>query len=81
MKLLNKTVALTALVALLGTNSFAHAVTINTGGYGYQESRRAPIIGPVLALATCALVFVIVIALQKQDGGHGHSSSSSSSSS
>lgn len=81
MNIMNKAVALIAIAAMLGSTAPAHAAsrnatTINTGGYGYQEARRAPTIGPALALATIALVTVIVIALQKQgNGSHSHSDS------
>lgn len=81
MNVMKKAVAVLTIISLLGCASSAqaasvNATTINTGGYGYQEARRAPTLGPALALATIALVTVIIIALQKQDGAHSHSSSS-----
>lgn len=75
MKLLKKAVALATVVAMLGTTVAANAgeCRANAGGCGYQECRRAPCIGPALALGTIALVAIIAIALQNQSNStHGH---------
>jgi hypothetical protein len=75
MKNIKKLVALATFVAMLASATNVHAVsaTVNTGGYGYQEARRAPVLAPAIALATIALVTVIIIALQNQgNSSHGH---------
>lgn len=46
------------------------------GGYGYQETRRAPYIAPAVALATVAIVAIVAVAVQNSshsDHGHSHS--------
>lgn len=74
MKLIKKAVILSVFAAMLAVTTAGNATT-NTGGYGYQESRRAPMIGPAIALGTIALVAIIAVALQNQsNSSHGHSS-------
>lgn len=78
MKGIKKLVAVATFLAMVASTTHVHAVptTVNTGGYGYQEARRAPVLAPAIALATIALVTVIVIALQNQgNSSHGHSDS------
>ncbi len=75
MKHLKKAITLSIFAAMLAVTTAGHAST-NTGGYGYQESRRAPMIGPAIALGTIALVAIIAVALQNQsNSSHGHGSS------
>lgn len=75
MKMFKKAVALVALVAMCGSSAAVSANDCRStgGGCGYEECRRAPCIGPALALGTIALIAVIAVALQNQShSGHGH---------
>lgn len=81
MKLLKKMFALTTVLAMLGAsvhNLSAQPYRTDTGGYGYEESRRAPSIAPAVALGTIALVAIVAVAVQNTSHTH-HSHSSSSS--
>ena len=75
MKTLKKAVALVTLMAMCGSSAALSAdeCRSSAGGCGYEECRRAPCIGPALALGTIALVAIIAVALQNQShSGHGH---------
>ena len=50
----------------------AAAYVTDTGGYAYDESRRATNLAPAIALSTVAVVGIIAIAVQNS---HEHSSS------
>lgn len=84
MSTLKKTIALTAVIAMLGLPGQGNAdvaYVTDTGGYAYDESRAAVNLAPAIALATIAIVGIIAIAVQNSHGGHSSSSASSCSSS
>lgn len=64
--------------ALIATNTFsmpayAGEEPSTRSAYAYEECRRAPCIGPALALGTIALAAAIAVILQNQSqNGHGH---------
>lgn len=73
-RFVRKICALLTLSAMLtsGASVQAQEYYDNIGGYGYKESRRAPMMGPSLALALIALAAVIAIAIQHSHSDHSH---------
>lgn len=45
----------------------------DTGGYCYEDCRRAPCITPAIALGAVALVAIVAVAVQNSNNGSGHS--------
>lgn len=75
MKVLKKMVALAAVLAMFGSSAGkleAQEYITDMGGYGYEDSRRAPSIAPAVALGTIAIAAIIAVALQNTSHGHGH---------
>lgn len=69
-----KIFATLATVALLSASTLAHGDRCaDTGGYCYEDCRRAPCIAPAIALGTVLLVAIIAVAVQNSGhGGNGH---------
>lgn len=78
MKTLKKLIASLAVMAMLGAgaNVDAQQYVYETGGYGYEEARRAPALAPTIALSVIAAAAIVAILLQNGGHhGHGHSHS------
>lgn len=45
------------------------------GGCGYEDSVRAPVMAPAIALGTLAIVAIIAIAMTNSNTAHGHAHS------
>lgn len=78
MKTLKKLVASLAVLATLSTSAVVEAqpYVYESGGYGYEEARRAPALAPTIALSTIAAAAIIAVILQNGGGSsHGHSHS------
>lgn len=74
MKFAKKFLALGLAVATLCSSSQLKAdeYCIDTGGYCYEDCRRAPCITPAIALGAVALVAIIAVAIQNSNNGSGH---------
>ncbi|MFA6914954.1 MAG: hypothetical protein WC222_01030 [Parachlamydiales bacterium] len=74
MKLVKKLMALGLAVALFSSSSNLNAqdCCVDTGGYCYEDCRRAPCITPAIALGAVALVAIIAVAVQNSNSGHSH---------
>jgi hypothetical protein len=75
MKFIRKQIALVLSLALLAsaTPMSADPYRVDTGGFLYEDCRRAPCIAPAIALGTVALVAIIAVAVQNSGhGGSGH---------
>jgi hypothetical protein len=79
MEKFKKWVAYATFIAMIATS--AHNLTAqtdfeyntDTGGYGYEQSRRVPSLAPAIALGTIALVAIIAVAVQNSSHhNHGH---------
>lgn len=75
MKFVKKLLALALVIVTLASNSHisAQEFVADTGGYSYEDSRRAPAITPAIALGAVALVAIIAVAIQNSNNGSGHS--------
>lgn len=73
---MKKLVSLFALAALVMAPAALKSEEYeSTGGYGYEEARRAPSVAPAVALGVIALAAIIALAIQNSGNGHGHSHS------
>lgn len=73
MKFLKRMIALTVVLAFSASNLGAQEMRTDVGGYGYEESHRAPNIAPAVALGTIALVAIVAVAVQNNSHSHhGH---------
>ncbi|CCB87315.1 MULTISPECIES: hypothetical protein [Parachlamydia] len=80
MKSFKKFVAIATLFAMFtssASSAIAQEYVTDTGGYGYEESRRVPQIGPAIALGAMALAAIIAVAIQNSSHSHGHGHSHS----
>ncbi len=74
MKFAKKFIALWLVLASLCSSAHLNAqeYSIDTGGYCYEDCRRAPCITPAIALGAVALVAIIAVAIQNSNNGSGH---------
>ncbi|PJD93492.1 MAG: hypothetical protein CK425_12590 [Parachlamydia sp.] len=82
MKKLGKSVVCATVIAMLTTSSGslnALEYVTDLGGYGYEEARRAPQIGPAIAFAAIGLATIITLALLRSSSSHAHVHSTSDS--
>jgi len=78
MKKIKKSLVCALAIAMFTTSSSsveALEYVTDLGGYGYEEARRAPQLGPAIAFAALALAAIIAIAVQRSSSGHAHSHS------
>ncbi|PJD93494.1 MAG: hypothetical protein CK425_12600 [Parachlamydia sp.] len=76
MKKLKKSVVLATVIAMLTASSHsvnADCCVTETEGCGYEECRRAPQVGPAIALGAIVIAAIIAVAIQNSShSGHGH---------
>jgi len=74
MNLLKKLVASATLTAMIFSTTGLNAAQCyeNCGGCGYEECRRAPCIGPAVALGAIAIAAIIAVAIQSSSNSHDH---------
>ncbi len=75
MKTLKRLVAAATLFVIVASSASslnAQEYTTDTGGYGYEQGRRAPSIAPAVALGAIALAAIIAIAVQNDNHHHSH---------
>jgi len=76
MKKLKKSVVLATVIAMLtaSSSSLQADCCAPDPGCGYEECRRAPQIGPAIALGAIVIAAIIAVAIQNSShSGHGHS--------
>lgn len=72
MKFSKKLIALTTLMAMLGSGSMnAEEACADNGGCGYNECCRTSSLAPAIALGTIAIVAIVAVAVQNTSG-HSH---------
>lgn len=80
MEKIKKWMAFSTLIAMILASAHnlkaqEYEYSTDTGGYGYEESRRVPSLAPAIALGTIALVAIIAVAVQNSshhEHGHAH---------
>ncbi len=81
MKFVKKFIASLLAFAMLCSSSSANAqdyyyegqdYCVDTGGYCYEDCRRAPCITPAIALGAVALIAIVAVAIQNSSSDHSH---------